>query len=116
MTALFRPRSLYCPACGAEITPDEMVKMPTLYCTNCSVALQMNLKGNWVYALATAAVAWIIAYLRGLHSIIFAFWFLVYWGVETVLVFYLAWPLSFPKKLVIDEPQIQSLGLKTPKK
>jgi hypothetical protein len=76
----------------------------------------MMLKGHWAYVFVTAAIAFLIAYLQGLESIVFAFYFLIYLGLAVVAILYLSWPLALPKKFVVAESSFQMLGIKPPKR
>src|SRR3954463_11272705 len=105
-----------CPACGGDIMLTDLQEMQAFYCISCGVRLHMVLKGRWAYMFIAAVVGFLIAYLQGSESIVFAFKFLVYWAVAILAVAYLTWPLMLPKKFKVAEPFIQTLGIKPPKK
>jgi len=75
----------------------------------------MVLKGHWAYMFIAAVVAFLIAYLQGSESIVFAFKFLIYWAIAILAVAYLTWPLMLPKKFIVSKSAFQTLGLKPPK-
>src|SRR5438270_13289260 len=95
--------SLKCPACGAEITLEEVAEMPSLYCPTCSVALRIVLKATWAYMLISGVLAWVAAYLQGLQCIIFAGGVLIYWAVAVVTVYCLSWRGMLPETLVVAD-------------
>ena len=114
---MFQPEtaSWNCPACNADMTLNDFRERQGYYCPACGVHLIPKLKGPWAYVLATLMIAFVIAYLQGTDSGTFVFRFFVYLGVITVAILYLSWPLKLPKKFVVDDPSVQTLGIKPPK-
>jgi hypothetical protein len=98
------------------MTLDDFRERQGFYCPACGVHLHSPLKGDWAYRLATPVIAFLIPYLQGSKGSAFVFEFLVYWALIMVSILYLSWPLMLPRKFIVDEPHVQTLGIDSSKR
>ena len=72
----------------------------TTVCPGCKTELQIFLKANWAYTVASLTIGVVVAYLRGHESIVLGIWALFYGMVVLLLIKVYRWELHLPIKIV----------------
>jgi hypothetical protein len=87
-----------CPKCDAPLGKDELRVNPTV-CPRCKTELQVLIRANWVYTVASFTIGVLVAYFQGLESIILGMLALVYGTVILASIKFYRWELHLPIKI-----------------
>ena len=94
-----------CPKCRFSLTEEELRANPPV-CPSCKAKLQVVIKANWIYAVLSLGLAWVIASSRGYESIVLAFWALIYGTVILAVIMFYRWELHLPIR-ILEVPDCQ---------
>jgi uncharacterized C2H2 Zn-finger protein len=100
-----------CPKCKEGFSVTDLDDTPPLSCPRCGAIFNVQYKYHWVHISLSIACGWAVAYLQGLHSIVFGGAWLVYSAVCLIVIELLGFPLKLPKRFALRTPDVQSLNL-----
>ena len=78
--------SFSCPKCQYVFNLDELDNTSLFSCPNCDVGLVVKHTYHWLYVVVSLLFAGLVAYVQGLHSIVFAGAMVIYATVFLVIV------------------------------
>ena len=84
---------------------------PPLSCPRCGVAFSVEYKYHWLHVILSISCGWSVAYLQGLHSIVFVGAWVIYSAVCLIVVDLLGFPLKLPKRFTVPASYVQSLDI-----